>query len=419
MRSGAKSSRGSGCSPNDELWDEIAGNLTTRARIVESNTRPTVLLVTFGLDYVAPARMPRELKRAGFNVVLLAPRDALCTRTGFVDSLNLMPEEQSLAAWIEALAELARKSDARLLLPGDDATVQVLMQITREPLPALRPAVQAELVALIRRSLGDPAGYLDSIDKARLLLRARSLGLPVAPGEGVADADDAVRVAAGIGYPVIVRPATGSGGKGVRVCANVGELRAAMANLPDPSALIPPGPHRALVQRVLSGQPINRPALAWNGREVAGFCRLRVRPPPELPGFGSVSRYAVVPGVAALNRRLLQGLGVSGFVGTEFRLDPSTGMPYLIEINRRMVPATHTGARVGVDLATALAAVMESRDWTGSTDMPAENERTLALFPQEWLRDRTSPDLAQRPSDAPWDDPALFQAMLRLPPRRR
>ena len=383
---------------------------------MDVNTQPTVLLVTFGLDYLAPARMPRELKRAGFNVALLAPRDALCTHTRFVDSLHLMPADQSLTAWVAALAELARDTDARLLLPADDATVQVLMQIAREPLPALRPDVQAELVALIRRSLGDPAGYLDSVDKGRLLRRARSLGLPVAPGEGVADADDALRVAARIGYPVIVRPATGSGGKGVRVCADASALRAAMATLPDPSALIPPGPHRALVQRVLRGQPINRPALAWNGREIAGFCRLRLRPPPELPGFGSVSRYAVLPEVTALNRRLLEALGVSGFVGTEFRLDPATGTPYLIEINRRMVPATHTGARVGVDLAAALAAVMEPRDWTGPTDMPAGNERTLALFPQEWLRDRASADLVQRPTDAPWDDPALFRAMLRLPP---
>jgi biotin carboxylase len=290
------------------------------------------------------------------------------------------------------------------------------MQITREPLPALRTGVQAELVALIRHSLGDPAGYLDSIDKGRLARRARTLGLPVPPGEAVADTDEAVRVAAGIGYPVIVRPATGSASKGVRVCGNATELRAAMASLPEPSALVPPGPHRALVQRVIRGQPINRAALAWDGREIAGFCRLRLRPPPEVPRSGSVSRYAALPDVVALNRRLLQGLGASGFVATEFRREAATGTPYLIEVNRRMVPATHTGARVGVDLAAALAAAVESRDWTGPTDTPVENERTLALFPQEWRRDRTSSDLQQRPTDAPWDDPALFRAMLRLPP---
>jgi predicted ATP-grasp superfamily ATP-dependent carboligase len=386
---------------------------------VDANTQPTVLLVTFGIDYIAPARMPGELKRAGFKVALLAPRGALCTHTRFVDSLNLMPEEQSLPAWIETLAELVRVSRARLLLPGDDATVQVLMQITREPLPGLRTGVQAELVALIRRSLGDPAGYLDSVDKGRLARRARTLGLPVPPGETVADADAAVRVAAAIGYPVVVRPMTGSSARGVRVCGSTAEVHAAMANLPEPSALSPAGPHRALVQRMIRGQPINRPAVAWEGREIAGFCRLRVRPPPELPGFGSVSRYAASPDVAALNRRLLQGLGASGFVATEFRREAATGTPYLMEINRRMVPATHTGARVGVDLAAALATVMESREWTGPRDTPVGNERTLALFPQEWLRDRTSSDLQQRPTDAPWDDPALFRAMLRLPPWRR
>jgi predicted ATP-grasp superfamily ATP-dependent carboligase len=388
----------------------------SRAEHLDADTQPTVLLVTFGMDYIAPARMPGELKRAGFKVALLAPRGALCTQTRHVDSLNLMPDEQSLPAWIEALAELARATRARLLLPGDDATVQVLMQITREPLPALRPGVQTELVALIRSSLGDPAGYLDSIDKGRLARRARTLGLPVPPGETVAGADDAVRVAAAVGYPVVVRPMTGSSARGVRVCGSATEVRAAMENLPESSALVPAGTHRALVQHMIRGQPINRPALAWEGREIAGFCRLRVRPPPELPGFGSVSRYAVLPDVAALNRRLLQGLGASGFVATEFRLDAATGTPYLIEINRRMVPAAHTGARVGVDLAAALATVIASEEWTGATDLPVENERTLALFPQEWLRDRTSSDLQQRPTDAPWDDPALFRAMLRLPP---
>ena len=35
--------------------------------------RGTVLIVTMGIDYVAPARMPGELKRAGLRVGLIAP----------------------------------------------------------------------------------------------------------------------------------------------------------------------------------------------------------------------------------------------------------------------------------------------------------------------------------------------------------
>lgn len=379
-----------------------------------SPKRPAVLLVTFSADYPAPARMPRELHRAGLEVVMLAPRGALCTKTRFVDKLNYMPEEHSVREWIEALADLARATGARLLLPGDDVAVQALMQIAFESLPLLRPGVQAELTALIRRSLGDPTGYFDSINKGRLAQRARALGLPVPPGESVVDVDAALRVAAAIGYPVIVRPTFGWGSRGVRVCTSAADVRAAMAALPQLATWVPPSPERALVQRVTQGRQVNRAALAWEGREVAGFCRVRLRPPPEVPGAASVSRYVALPEVASLNQRLLAGLGASGLVATEYRLDADKGTPYLIEINRRMVPATHTGALIGVDLAAALAATLRGVPWTGPADMSPEKEHTRALFPQEWLRDRASPDLVALPTDAPWDDPGLFQAMLGL-----
>jgi len=39
----------------------------------------------------------------------------------------------------------------------------------------------------------------------------------------------------------------------------------------------------------------------------------------------------------------------------------------------------------------------------------------LALFPQEWYRDHASDWLDALPTDAPWHDPAVLLAMLRLP----
>jgi predicted ATP-grasp superfamily ATP-dependent carboligase len=139
-----------------------------------------------------------------------------------------------------------------------------------------------------------------------------------------------------------------------------------------------------------------------------------MQPPVDALGAGSVTRYVARPDIAEMHRTLLQALGASGLVGTQYLIEAGTGIPYLIEINRRMVPATHTGSRVGVDLAAALAAVMGSHDWTGPTDLAAENERSLALFPQEWLRDPSSAHLERLPTDAPWDDPQLFEAMLAL-----
>ena len=53
--------------------------------------------------------------------------------------------------------------------------------------------------------------------------------------------------------------------------------------------------------------------------------------------------------------------------------------------------------------------------WDGPDDLERGPGPRLALFPQEWYRDPESEWLADLPTDAPWHDPALFRAMLRLP----
>ena len=72
------------------------------------------------------------------------------------------------------------------------------------------------------RSLGDKAA-------ARAI--ARSVDVPVAAGEEPADQSDAplAASAARIGYPVLVKPVAGGGGKGIRVVASEAEFAAALA----------------------------------------------------------------------------------------------------------------------------------------------------------------------------------------------
>jgi hypothetical protein len=143
-----------------------------------------------------------------------------------------------------------------------------------------------------------------------------------------------------------------------------------------------------------------------------GFTRVAVRQHPD-GGPSSAARYAPHSEIAAANSRLIEDLGLTDFASTEYLIEDN-GVAYLIEINRRMTPATHTGPRAGVDLAAALAAACAGRAWEGPTDAPPGTDLTLALFPQEWLRDRASAFLPTYPTDAPWDDPSLLRAMLNL-----
>lgn len=64
-------------------------------------------------------------------------------------------------------------------------------------------------------------------DKSVARETMKNAGVPTVPGtEGlIEDLDEAVTIAAGIGYPVIVKATAGGGGKGMRVATNDDELR--------------------------------------------------------------------------------------------------------------------------------------------------------------------------------------------------
>jgi acetyl-CoA carboxylase, biotin carboxylase subunit len=66
-------------------------------------------------------------------------------------------------------------------------------------------------------------------DKITAKITAKDLGIPVVPGSdgGVADYETAIGVAAGIGFPVIIKATAGGGGRGMKVAKNAEELEIA------------------------------------------------------------------------------------------------------------------------------------------------------------------------------------------------
>lgn len=388
-------------------------------------THTTVLIVTLGLEYVAPSRMPRELRFAGCKVAMLAPPDSWATQTRFIELLGHLPLESTQQRMLDIIIAAVQKTQATLLLPGDDAIVLALMRAAiaaRTPAAATPqdtapPAAPvAPITALIQHSLGDPVHYANSIDKGRLVDRARAAGIEVPAGDAVGDIDDALRVARALGYPVIVRPTVGTSSMGVAMCGDEAELRAAIAALPaDAGARWPHARAPALVQKFLTGRRYNRAVAAWRGHEIAGYSRMALERWPSALSPASVASFVHAPAVAAASEQVVEALGVSGFAGIQFIDDQDTGRPCLIEINRRMVPATHAGRHAGVDLAAALAGALQGVSWTGLRDTAVDQQRGMVLFPQEWKRDFRSEHFATLPTDAPWDDPRLFAAMLNSP----
>src|SRR5262245_49184767 len=68
-------------------------------------------------------------------------------------------------------------------------------------------------------------------DKAKARETAAAAGVPVLPGspQPLADAEEARRIAAEVGYPVILKAAAGGGGRGMRIVASAEEIEGPLA----------------------------------------------------------------------------------------------------------------------------------------------------------------------------------------------
>ncbi len=68
-------------------------------------------------------------------------------------------------------------------------------------------------------------------DKIEAKKTARRLGIPCVPGSdgGITSDEEAMRVASGIGFPVLVKAAAGGGGRGMKVARSAEELSAALS----------------------------------------------------------------------------------------------------------------------------------------------------------------------------------------------
>jgi len=80
--------------------------------------------------------------------------------------------------------------------------------------------------------IGPPAAVVDLMgDKITSKELAKNAGVPVIPGhiEAIADEGEALVVAEDVGYPVLLKPAAGGGGKGMRIVHKPEEMKAALA----------------------------------------------------------------------------------------------------------------------------------------------------------------------------------------------
>jgi len=356
------------------------------------------------------------MAHAGFDVALLAPRNSLAEKSRYVTKIGYLPDNATVPQWITAFAGMVEATAPRLVVPGDDMAFRLLRMLVVSPPPGMQPAKQKQLAALIRDSMGDPAWYATSVDKTLLPPAAEGLGLRVPPYAIVADDAAAAAFAAEHGYPVVLKRGHSFAGQGVAICANRDELLRAFAEFTRANARDLGDIHvnRHLIQARMPGLAHVYIATAWDGELLAGWAGEKLVANPEPTGPPTVGRHFNSPRLREITTALAKGFGINGHFFAEFIVADGGRDPLLIEINRRITPASHRGASRNVDQWAALYARLTGTVSASRADLDPGEEGITVYFPEEWLRDPGSRWLREHPVDVPWDEPELIEAMLAL-----
>ena len=306
-------------------------------------------------------------------------------------------------------------------MPGDERA--------RHALHRLHATGDAAARALVEASVGAPAAFDRLLSRQSSLDAARAAGMPVA--DAIADLSPealAARFASG-GGPIVLKVDGTWAGEGVRIVRDGADVEPARANLlrvPFASGL-----KRWLVYRdaarlidCLRGQARTLSAQVYipGGRvgDMALFCRngsvLAMVAAEREAGCGELGPSTIVrvvrrPELEEGARRFVRRLGLSGFVGFDFVIDPETDEARVIEVNPRATALAGIPTREGTSPAIEAAAAL------GATALrPASPPRDLvAVLPKAWTEHPGDRRLQLCAADWPDEDPVLAEALLRWP----
>jgi hypothetical protein len=383
---------------------------------LDPKDQPKVLLVAT-LWWPLSARLAARFLRYGCDVsAICSPGHLLHHLTGIrsVHHFSALDPGASLA---EAIA--ATKPD--IIIPCDDRAVWQLHELHASR-PDLRP--------LIESSLG-PASEFDIIaTRLKLLETARALGIRVPETRPIAAESDVRAWFAGGPRPSVMKADATWGGSGVRMVGSEREALEAYGKLRRRGGL--GGALKRLVvnrdplatwtlrrqenaavtlQERIAGRPANAMVACWRGEALA-IAAVEVLSSQGPTGAGIVVRVVDNREIARAGRLLAERLGMSGFFGLDFVVDPATGTAHLIELNPRSTQLGHLAILSKGDLASVLYAKLAGRP-CGDPPAPIGND-VIAFFPQALEAEPPSGFVAGAHVDIPWENPQLVRE-LRLP----
>ena len=292
-------------------------------------------------------RVVRSLRELGIESVVIHGReDRMSLPVRLADEGFYIPSEDPLASYldIEAIVSAAKEVGADAVHPGygflsENATFAQLL--FDEGITFIGPSPES------LRLLGDKIAAREAMSKA---------GIPVAKGteEPITDNDEALEIASKIGFPLMIKAASGGGGIGMQIVHEESEFESAL-RLCQGRAKSAFGDSRVFIEEYVdSAEHIEFQVLADGKRAIhfgERFCSIQRRHQKiieEGPWISEEERQDIGSKVVAG----AEAIGYRGLATFEF-LRNKNGQFYFMEVNPRVqVEHTVTEMLTGVDLVS-------------------------------------------------------------------
>ena len=292
-------------------------------------------------------RVVRSLRELGIESVVIHGReDRMSLPVRLADEGFYIPSEDPLASYldIEAIVSAAKEVGADAVHPGygflsENATFAQLL--SEEGITFIGPSPES------LRLLGDKIAAREAMSKA---------GIPVAKGteEPITDNDEALEIASKIGFPLMIKAASGGGGIGMQIVHEESEFESAL-RLCQGRAKSAFGDSRVFIEEYVdSAEHIEFQVLADGKRAIhfgERFCSIQRRHQKiieEGPWISEEERQDIGSKVVAG----AEAIGYRGLATFEF-LRNKNGQFYFMEVNPRVqVEHTVTEMLTGVDLVS-------------------------------------------------------------------
>jgi hypothetical protein len=383
--------------------------------------KPKILIVTFE-NWVAIARLPKALQRAGFEVAVICPENSYIGTTRYLDRLFTYDSRCGETGVLKLILESLEVWDTQLIVPGDERTLlffHKMIQTDREG--TLLDGALEDLIF----SFGNLDWHVEAVSKRLTLQTATRLGIRTPRFARPLSLPHAVSCANKFGWPVVLKKSTSFAGQGVWFCKNEEELTVTYHEFSEPGqwdvipmlySLRSSSPTRRTcisdesftVNEAIHGTPAAVAVVAANGKTLGAVAALKVKCHPDAKSPSSVMRFINNDTMLEAAQKLVRHWSATGFIGFDFIIDEN-GAAYLLECNPRPTPLSYLGAQCGCDLCLCLCQFL-----TGGTipSPTAPRQEFVAHFPNEWQRDNESSYLHEGYHDVPWDDPALFYKLV-------